>query len=91
LNLRCCPADIASAPRKPRGAVDVDDLPLVINACGTVDCIAGAAEVVGALSSVQDCMDRASQLYTPQGPQWDYFVNRRIDSLCARQIIECDH
>ena len=86
-----CPADIAgSAPCGPNGVVDVDDLVVILNSWGVDNCNTMSTQDVGSLSSVQDCMDRASLTFTPHSPQWNNAVNRCVDGLCRANIIECD-
>jgi hypothetical protein len=72
------------------GTVDIDDLLAVIGGWG-LDCPTGDFEDVGSLSSVQDCMEAATQAeFEPFSAEWDDFVNKCVDGLCQAQIIVCD-
>jgi hypothetical protein len=84
-----CPYDISPPPCGGNGAVDIDDLFAVIMAWGW-NCTTASFTNVGSFTSVQDCMDAASEEYEPYSQAWNFFVDKCTQSLCENHIIECD-
>jgi hypothetical protein len=81
-----CPGDIVV---NSYNQIDLDDLLAVINAWSGY-CV-GESYNAGSLSSVEDCMDAATaEELEPYSPEWDEFVNKCVEGLCAAEIIDCD-
>jgi hypothetical protein len=83
-----CPVDIVPLPCG-NDAADVDDLIAVILNWG-MNCATGEYDDVGSMDSVEDCMDKASESFTPYSPEWLEMVQRCVQALCEAQIIDCD-
>jgi hypothetical protein len=75
-------------PSGGNGVVDVDDLLAVINDWGVCPTCTGDAESMP--QSVQDCMDRCDDRYPGAGAAWADCVDLCVQSLCEREIIECE-
>ena len=71
------------------GAVGVNDMLAVITNWGD-NCHLHATFNVGSMSSVQDCMNAASEEYTPYSAEWNDYVTKCTNALCAANIITCD-
>jgi hypothetical protein len=85
-----CPADIVSN----WGVVDIDDLLTVIThwSTPTSPCITATSSYdSGSLNSVEDCMDAATAAdLEPYSEEWNQWVEKCVNGLCAADIIECD-
>ena len=69
--------------------MDIDDLLYVINHWGLM-CPSFEYTNVGSITSVEDCMDAASEYFDAYTDDWDDFVNKCVAGLCAQRIIDCD-
>jgi hypothetical protein len=83
-----CPADLQPHPCG-NDIVDTDDLLEVINNWGN-QCNGFTGSGGGSFSSVEDCMDAASLEYEAFSPEWDEFVEKCVNALCAAEILDCE-
>ena len=72
------------------GEVNVQDLLAVINGWGACDCFQGVADEASFPTSIQDCMDFASQEHQPYSASWNDFLDKCVAGLCEAQLIDCE-
>jgi hypothetical protein len=91
-NLSPCKADVAPLvvtgpdPVYGNNVVDIDDLLAVISAWGPCDSTSNDQPP----ESVNDCWVKCSEQYTEGSPLWHDCYSKCIESLCLRNLINCD-
>jgi hypothetical protein len=71
--------------------VNVSELLLVLEDWDK-NCITGGSANAGSITSIQDCMDAATNEaeLEPHSEEWNNWVNKCVEGLCEAQIIVCD-
>ncbi len=79
-----CASDVSSFPCKD-GYVNTADLLLIVNSWGHCE---GYSCDPPPFSTVQDCMDAASEIYEYASPEWNDYVEKCSDTLRAGGYID---